>query len=160
MNRRIRQTIVGAALLSGLTFGAAGTAFAQSSSTTPTTPSSSTSATPAKPCGGGKLADLVAAGTITQAQADAVHAALHAARPTTKPTTKPTTRPTAAERQATAKAALAPLVTAGTISQAQADAIVANIGTEPEGGRGGRRGHGGAPTGRSGDQSARTTTKS
>lgn len=66
---------------------------------------------------GGPLADLVAKGTITAAQADAVKAALQASHDANEATEQ-------ADHEAAEAAALAPLVKAGTITQVQADAVV------------------------------------
>lgn len=61
---------------------------------------------------GGSQSSLVADGTLTKAQAQAIHDALHVAQES--------------ERQANMASALKELVTAGTITQAQADAITAD----------------------------------
>jgi hypothetical protein len=62
------------------------------------------------------IAALVSAGTITQAQGDAVNAAI-------KASTAPRST-TDAERRSKYNTIMAPLVSASTITQAQADAIV------------------------------------
>jgi class 3 adenylate cyclase len=63
---------------------------------------------------GGVIPALVAAGTITQVQGDAIIAAFQAARPTTQPA-EGTGPKSDAERRAKVSAVLAPLVTNGTI---------------------------------------------
>lgn len=72
-------------------------------------------ATPGGHHGRGPVASLVADGTVTQAQLDALKVALETARDSAH-----------AAQDAARKAALAPLVTAGTITQAQADALLAD----------------------------------
>ena len=81
MNRTIRTSLAAAGLAGSLLFGGAGLALAQS--TTPST--AATATTTARPDRSAKLtstlAPLVTAGTLTQAQADAVVKALVAAQP-------------------------------------------------------------------------------
>lgn len=78
---------------------------------------------------GGSQSSLVADGTLTKAQAQAIHDALHAA--------------VDANREADMKTTLAALVTKGTITQSQADAISASMAAEAESDshRGKRGGH-------------------
>ena len=80
---------------------------------------------------GGSQSSLVADGTLTKAQAQAIHDAMHAA--------------VDADREAEVKTTLAALVTKGTITQSQADAISASMAAEAEAEagshRGGRGGH-------------------
>ena len=84
MNRKIRSSIAAAGLAGTLLFGGAGMALAQSSTSSTTSSASATAAT-AKPDRSvqltSTLAPLVTAGTITQAQADAVVKAIVAAQP-------------------------------------------------------------------------------
>ena len=87
MNRTIRTSFAAAGLAGSLLFGSAGLALAQS--TTPSTTATATAATAAtttaRPDRSARLtstlAPLVTAGTLTQAQADAVVKALVAAQP-------------------------------------------------------------------------------
>ena len=84
MNRTIRTSLAAAGLAGSLLFGGAGLALAQN--TTPSTTATATAATTtARPDRSAKLtstlAPLVTAGTLTQAQADAVVKALVAAQP-------------------------------------------------------------------------------
>ena len=85
MNRKIRSSIAAAGLAGTLLFGGAGIALAQSStsSTAPTTSTAPvTTAWPDRSAHlTSTLAPLVTAGTITQAQADAVVKAMVAAQP-------------------------------------------------------------------------------
>ncbi len=150
MKNSLRKSLATLGLSAAVMLGTAGLAGAQTSTTTTSTKStSSTSSTTGKTDkggGGNHLSALLTAGTITQAQADAIHAAFAAARPA-KGTAKPTTAPTDAERLAKRKAVLAPLVTAGTITQAQSDAVIAAMPVgghgDGGGGRGGKGGNGG-----------------
>ncbi len=74
---------------------------------------------------GKALTGLVAAGTLTQAQADAVVAAFVADHEAKRAANQQPTRPAnEAEARSRLSAVLAPLVTKGTITQAQADAVV------------------------------------
>ena len=140
MKNSLRKSLSALGLTAAVILGTAGIASAQSSTTSTISASStkSTTSNTAKTGRGGHLTALVTAGTITQAQADAVKAAFDAARPAVG-TVKPATPPTDAERLAKKKAVLAPLVSAGTITQAQADAVIAAM---PAGGHGGGRGNG------------------
>lgn len=151
MKNSLRKSLATLGLSAAVILGAAGLAGAQTStSTTSTKSTSSTSSTTGKTDKGGRgnhLSALVTAGTITQAQADAIHVAFDAARPA-KGTAKPTTAPTDAERLAKRKAVLAPLVTAGTITQAQSDAVIAAM---PVGGHGGHGDGGGGRDGKGGN---------
>ena len=78
---------------------------------------------------GGSQSSLVSDGTLTIAQAQAIHDAMHAA--------------VDADREAEVKTTLAALVTKGTITQSQADAISASMAAEAEADshRGKRGGH-------------------
>lgn len=78
----------------------------------------------AAPGQGGCLKDLVAAGTITSAQAEAVHEA------------KESLVDSGVERRAARTQALASLVANGTLTQAQADAITAAKPAKPAKGTG------------------------
>ena len=141
MKNSVRKSLSALGLTAAVILGTAGITSAQSSTTRTTSASStnSTTSNTAKTGRGGHLTALVTAGTITQAQADAIKAAFDAARPA-EGTVKPATPPTDAERLAKRKAVLAPLVSAGTITQSQADAVIAAM---PAGGHGGGRGPGG-----------------
>ncbi len=155
MKNSLRKSLSALGLSAAVILGTAGIAAAQSTTSTPSASSttSSTNSTTGKAGKtdrggkGGHLTALVTAGTITQAQADAIKAAFDAARPA-QGTAKPATPPTEAERLAKHKAVLAPLVSAGTITQAQADAVIAAMPAGGghgghRGGRGGRGGNGG-----------------
>lgn len=147
MKNSLRKSLSTLGLSASVILGTAGFANAQSSTTTTSTKSTAASTGTSGKGGnhGNRLSTLVTAGTITQAQADAINAAFDAARRATG-TAKPTTAPTDAERTAKKKAVLAPLVSAGTITQAQADAVVAAMpvggGGHGGGGRGGMGGGG------------------
>ncbi len=155
MKNSLRKSISAFGLSAAVILGTAGFANAQTSTTTTSTKSTTAKSTTSTGKGdrGGRgghhLSALVTAGTITQAQADAINAAFDAARPA-QGTAKPTTAPTDAERTAKKRAVLAPLVSAGTITQAQADAVIAAM---PVGG-GGRGGHGGGGRGGMGAHAA------
>lgn len=88
---------------------------------------------------GGPLTSLVADGTLTQAQADAVKDAVHSRRDDQRAATRADRH---AAREAARAAALAALVADGTLTQAQADAIEDAIESHHESreGRGGPHG--------------------
>lgn len=102
MKRSIIAAVAATGLASALLVSTAGLAMAADNGTTPSPTSSS------KVKGDGPVAGLVKAGTITGAQAKAIHQALAQSKGTAGKGT-----------------ALASLVTSGTITQAQADAISA-----------------------------------
>ncbi|HRE00221.1 MAG TPA: hypothetical protein PLV68_02910 [Ilumatobacteraceae bacterium] len=93
--------------------------------------------------GGMALEELVADGTITQEQADAVTAAVKAAREAARTTDESATSTERPARGEVTSGVLAALVADGTITQAQADAVIAaREAARPDGGFGGD-GHGG-----------------
>jgi hypothetical protein len=164
MKNSLRKSIATLGLTAAVILGSAGVASAHDNAGNTGT---STSATKSDRGGKGQhLASLVTAGTITQAQADAITAAFKAAKPAAG-TAKPATPPTDAERLAKHKAVLAPLVSAGTITQAQADAVIAAMPARgPRGGGDGQGKGGRGPKGTksttgstSGSTSGTTTTK-
>ena len=85
MNRKIRSSVAAAGLAGSLLFGGAGIALAQSTASNTTATTSTATATTARPDRSAQLTStltpLVAAGTISQAQADAVVKAIVAAQP-------------------------------------------------------------------------------
>lgn len=81
----------------------------------------------------GGLRDLIDEGTVTREQLRAVHDALRTERASSRTEHR-------AEKAAELSAVLATLVSKGTLSQAQADAVKAAIAERPE--RGKHRGHG------------------
>ncbi|HAN70104.1 MAG TPA: hypothetical protein DCQ36_00720 [Actinobacteria bacterium] len=87
----------------------------------------------------GGLRDLLAAGTVTRADLQAVHDAWETSREASRADHQ-------AQMKATADAAIAGLVTKGTLTQAQADAVIAALAAKAasgESGHGGKRGPGG-----------------
>lgn len=95
----------------------------------------------------GGLRDLLDAGTVTRADLQALHDALEAGREASR-----------TEHQEQMKAAgdkaIAGLVTKGTLTQAQADAVIAELDAKAADGMGGKGGHGG-PGGKGGHGGSR-----
>jgi len=83
----------------------------------------------------GGLRDLVAAGTVTRADLQAVHDALEASREADRAAHQ-------AQMKASAEAAVTGLVTKGTLTQSQADAVIAALDSRAADGLGGKGGHG------------------
>lgn len=83
----------------------------------------------------GGLRELLADGTVTRADLTAVHDALEASREAARADHQ-------AEMKAAGDAAIAGLVTKGTLTQSQADAIIAALDSKAADGHGGKGGHG------------------
>lgn len=83
----------------------------------------------------GGLRELVASGTVTRADLQAVHDALEASHEANRAEHQ-------AQMKAKADAAIAALVTKGTLTQTQADAVIAALDARAADGPGGAAGHG------------------
>ena len=118
---KTRTKIAASGLVIAALAATATPAFAHARNGNTSSPATSTTATTAPAPRGhmGEFAALVAAGTITQAQADAFEAAERAGMDAAR------TAGTAPDHAAIVKAALAKLVSAGTLTQTQSDAIAA-----------------------------------
>jgi hypothetical protein len=144
VTQKTSRTVAAAVIAGSLALGSVAVLVPQASAQTAT--SAPAAATKTRPESiSVTLGRLVTAGTITQAQADAVKAAVadavkaavkaaRSSRSSAGATAPATT--TLANRESARRtkygAIVTPLVTAGTITQAQADAIVSAIATRPD----------------------------